>query len=633
VALAQSGNQITPVVTVSPPIFPAGQSASIFLSVSNGNPNSNKSIQPGDAFSFTFDAASGSGFSWQGPVLVNSATLSAADFNVTAPASAQITITYQGIAKAFPPGDSFTIEVSFQTPATVGTGRLTFQAPIGTGGRYNEVIPAFTIISFVDFPTGPKGDPGPPGPQGPQGPVGPQGSQGPQGPQGPQGLQGPQGSQGPTGATGPQGPAGASPFSLNGTDAVYTQGNVGIGTATPVEKLDVAGNIFVNSGGGGNVSYLAGSRFSFEVNALNKLEFYGAEGIGLGLANNAAQKNASVVVHPLGHSLSNLDGFFGIVDPYSTYPRPTLFINRLTTTLGPIVDIQRTNQSKFLIDDAGKVGIGTTLPQATLDVNGAIAVAGTPVINTAGEWVGSPTGLVGPAGPQGAQGPAGPQGVTGPPGPPGPQGPPGPTDELVLIQQDQFDSGLLDVADWVTSTNDGSCISFDANRLVLSTTSCGGANIGVGVATVNGTRQFSVNDGALIFKTRVGDIYVEPNPPAVGAGTVYGNHQPRGLVNGSDRNNAIEFISSGASLVTCRTVKDGVATETLIDIGQNLRGAHTYQIVARPDEVKFYVNGALKCVHTTNIPVVPLNIFFSTSDGGTGNVPVSVDFVSFEKRP
>ena len=204
---------------------------------------------------------------------------------------------------------------------------------------------------------------------------------------------------------------------------------------------------------------------------------------------------------------------------------------------------------------------------------------------------------------------------------------------MILIQQDQFDAGYLDAADWATSTNAGSCISFEFNSVTLSTTNCSNVNIGEGIATVRGLRQFSVNDGALIFKTRVLDVYVEPYPPNVGGGIVYGNHQPRGLVNGSDRNNAIEFISSGASLVTCRTVKDGAATETQIDIGQNLRAAHVYQIVAKPNEVRFYVNGALKATHTTNIPVVPLNIFFSTSDSGAGNVPFRVDSVSFEKRP
>ena len=249
-------------------------------------------------------------------------------------------------------------------------------------------------------------------------------------------------------------------------------------------------------------------------------------------------------------------------------------------------------------------------------------------------------GPIGPNGPQGPKGDkcdtgqTGAQGLQGEKGDKGDKGDPGSSaGELILIQEDQFDNDSLHPADWVISTNAGSCINIQSHQLFLATTNCSDQNIGAGTATINGTRQFSVNDGTLIFKSRAADIYVEPYFPSVGSGAVYGNGQPRGLVNGSDRNNAIEFVSAGASLVACRTVKDGAATQDVFDIGQNLRAPHTYQVVAKPEEVKFYVNGMLKCTHTTNIPTVPLNIFFSTSDGGAGNVPVVVDSVSFERRP
>lgn len=82
---------------------------------------------------------------------------------------------------------------------------------------------------------------------------------------------------------------------------------------------------------------------------------------------------------------------------------------------------------------------------------GSVQVNGTEVIDAAGNWVGSPTGLVGPQGPAGPTGPQGPQGnpgadgaqglqgiqgipgvagavgATGPMGPQGPAGPTGPT--------------------------------------------------------------------------------------------------------------------------------------------------------------------------------------------------------------
>ncbi len=58
-------------------------------------------------------------------------------------------------------------------------------------------------------PQGPQGDQGVPGPTGPQGVQGEQGIQGVAGPQGPTGPQGPQGDQGVPGLIGPQGPTGA----------------------------------------------------------------------------------------------------------------------------------------------------------------------------------------------------------------------------------------------------------------------------------------------------------------------------------------------------------------------------------------------------------------------------------------
>ncbi|WAS96683.1 collagen-like protein [Nannocystis punicea] len=47
------------------------------------------------------------------------------------------------------------------------------------------------------------------------------------------------------------------------------------------------------------------------------------------------------------------------------------------------------------------------------------------VIDANGQWVGDPSGLIGPAGPPGPAGPAGPAGSEGPAGPSGPAGPPG----------------------------------------------------------------------------------------------------------------------------------------------------------------------------------------------------------------
>lgn len=73
------------------------------------------------------------------------------------------------------------------------------------------------------------------GPQGPTGPVGPQG------PRGMTGSQGPLGPQGPQGNIGPQGPSGTTSW-VDGAGQVVTAAKVGIGTSSPTNALDVAGN-------------------------------------------------------------------------------------------------------------------------------------------------------------------------------------------------------------------------------------------------------------------------------------------------------------------------------------------------------------------------------------------------------
>ncbi len=78
------------------------------------------------------------------------------------------------------------------------------------------------------------------GASGSSGATGQQGTIGASGATGPQGETGATGPAGPQGPVGPAGPAGASPFSLVQNHAVFTQGNLGIGTTTPIAKLHLA---------------------------------------------------------------------------------------------------------------------------------------------------------------------------------------------------------------------------------------------------------------------------------------------------------------------------------------------------------------------------------------------------------
>jgi hypothetical protein len=202
-------SQITPVVTVAPNLFSAGQPSNTFVCISNGNPSSNKSIGPGDLFTLTFDSSIGLVTGVAAPVLVNSSLLNGSDFVVNlGPGPNEIEIRYLGASKRFTPGDSFCVKVTFTANSAIGSGKVTGEAP-PVAGVYNKIDPKFTTISIVDFATGiqgMKGDKGDPGPQGAPGPVGPGGPTGPQGPAGPQG---------PKGDTGPQGPGSVTSVSAS----------------------------------------------------------------------------------------------------------------------------------------------------------------------------------------------------------------------------------------------------------------------------------------------------------------------------------------------------------------------------------------------------------------------------------
>jgi len=140
------------------------------------------------------------------------------------------------------------------------TGLQGIQGPTGTNGstgaqgtQGNQGVP------------GAQGDPGSTGPAGPTGVQGAAGNDGPTGVQGATGLQGVNGITGATGQQGIQGATGATGLLLNGATGsiayyngttwigtgtnVYDNGaNVGIGTSTPANTLDVNGQVIIRGG-------------------------------------------------------------------------------------------------------------------------------------------------------------------------------------------------------------------------------------------------------------------------------------------------------------------------------------------------------------------------------------------------
>ena len=190
----------------------------------------------------------------------------------------------------------------------------------------------------------------------------------------------------------------------------------------------------------------------------------------------------------------------------------------------------------------------------------------------------------------------------------------------IVVTQDDFSSGALKNY-WSTFFSGSGVIQFNNNGTVTLATD--GTNIGgATIAKLYSNVQKSLNDGTLVF---TGSVYTyEDNNIAYGP-------LSKGLVNGTDRNNAIEFIITDGSTVETRTVSAGAVTKTDYNVGSaTVARFYTYSIIASKSKVEFYLDGTLIATHTSNIPTVPLNMYFETSKSFGHNVPLVIDDAKFQ---
>ncbi|MGB3004998.1 MAG: hypothetical protein WBC06_00700, partial [Chitinophagaceae bacterium] len=369
---------------------------------------------------------------------------------------------------------------------------------------------------------------------------------------------------------------------------IDADGNIGIGTVTPSTKMEVNGVITATGGNSTNwnSAYSWGNHtglykpltwFPTWTEVTDKPVFAAVATSGNYNDLNNRPINVSAFINDAGYLAS-----FTEVDPK---------IGSNTNGYSPKWDGTAMVTGAIFQDAGGNVGIGTASPGYKLDVSGDINITGQVKIQG-----GSPG--VNKVLTSDASGQANWANV--------------PVKTAALITKDDF-SGTTLKNYWASQITGGAIISISGSAISLSTN---GANS----AKIYSTKQKSVSDGTLVFKA-VAATYEDNN-------TAYGP-LVRGLVNGTDRNNAIEFINISGSTIQARTVSGGVATTTNYATGASLWNFFSYTIIASSSKVEFYFDGILIATHTTNIPATALNMYFDTSTSG-GNVPHAVDDAEFE---
>ena len=177
-------------------------------------------------------------------------------------------------------------------------------------------------------------------------------------------------------------------------------GNVGIGTTSPAQKLNVIGDIqlsrsttasdaAINFGSNNNNYIYSGNSsniMAFQVNATERMRIDSSGNVGIGTSAPAQKLHVATTAAPSGTTQSFLrltgDATFGAD-----------FGGGLIQGVGPIATISTVNSGtateRMRIDSSGNVGIGITSPTGMLDVNGAIVGRSTLSLNDAVNYNGS----------------------------------------------------------------------------------------------------------------------------------------------------------------------------------------------------------------------------------------------------
>jgi hypothetical protein len=170
-----AGSAIVPSFSLRHETLRAGEDVTLAACVTNVNPQSLRSLRPGDAFTFELSdgvvhgCANASVFTPDGSLDPGGVECAVED--------ERLTLTYTGPADPFPVGAMLCADIAYtagSASSTVAVGR-----DVANRGAVSEPLASALVLNVGEL-----GSPGPPGPTGAPGPVGAAGPAGPAGPAG-----------------------------------------------------------------------------------------------------------------------------------------------------------------------------------------------------------------------------------------------------------------------------------------------------------------------------------------------------------------------------------------------------------------------------------------------------------------
>jgi len=174
----------------------------------------------------------------------------------------------------------------------------------------------------------------------------------------------------------------------NGLDIYYNGGNVGIGTTNPGTALDIKGSVRIERDGSSPLLQFTDtgvdSRWMGLVDGTSRFAIYGTDGtteqfvidssgkVGIGLANPGAALDVAAIEAPTIHLTEKTNNWIGRIG----IPSATGHVFASLATPGSLairndIKIQLGGSKPFVTIDgtSGNVGIGTTNPATSLEIN------------------------------------------------------------------------------------------------------------------------------------------------------------------------------------------------------------------------------------------------------------------------